>query len=410
MREKLKSYYPLILFVVFLVFIQGISLFRSYPLNPTCGRVINLFLNANVLINCDSAVFMRDAQNPLRLFDGQSVYQDRPAHAVLVWIVGNVLKVINFPNEIRSIIGNAGLATPYESIYYVSYLGINLLIILTAALLGVSFVLKNRVLNPFEKGYLLPVLVTLVITANELTKSFFWTPHSQMFNILLPIEALFLLSKRKSVASRGIFLLTCSLVSVQMFFYPLFGILFAILFFSAYSKFLIRVSLIAPFALVYIIYPKALNLVGGDYTNFVVERYRQYVWINDSIKTGTLTEDMVSNLERFTSTFPIFPTLIMVFSGIPIIFVMLKGRKYLNLAFELIPFLCFFLLYISALSIMGYYSRRLTLGPIIFLELVLLKLGLDVWSTNLVRVKQALLFCLSFVLLGSWIWTNGPLS
>ena len=40
---------------------------------------------------------------------------------------------------------------------------------------------------------------------------------------------------------------------------------------------------------------------------------------------------------------------------------------------DLMPYILFFAIYLGALSMMGYYSRRLTLGPYIFLELVFIK-------------------------------------
>jgi hypothetical protein len=119
---------PALLFLAVAV-IQGMSLLRNYFADPVCGRILNIGMDFNVLINCDSAVFMKDAQNPMRLFDGQSVYQDRPGHASVIWFVGNFLKRIGFPNQTREIVGTSGAVTQYDSVFYLSFLLLNFLVL-----------------------------------------------------------------------------------------------------------------------------------------------------------------------------------------------------------------------------------------------------------------------------------------
>ena len=396
---------------ILLLLVQSISLFRTYPSSPACGRVMNLFGSLNVLINCDSAVFMKDAQDPSRVFEGLSVYQDRPAHSTLAWVIGSFLKWLGFPNQTREVIGNSGQLTNYESIFYLSYLLINLSILLAAVLLAVNYVFGTMSLEKLRRTKLILLIVILTVTANELTKTFFWTPHSQMLNVLLPVLALTLLNIRtRIVRFRQIFLWS-ALISVLMFFYPLFGILFGILLFVPYGNHLKRLLTILSFSLVYVLYPSILEILGGRYHNPNVDDYRQYVWLLDSARDNQLVQNLRLNLGSFATTFSIIPTVVIFVMG-TVFFITHRKSSYQQgekSSFDLLPYLLFFSLYITALSLMGYYSRRLTLGPYIFLELLLIKLSIPVLGEKFDKSKGLFMMMLLVLLIGSWVGTNGPL-
>ena len=151
LKNLLKTSKIFTLVTMVIVAIQAASLFRSFPTNPACGRVLNVFASLNVLINCDSAVFMKDAQDTSRLIDGQSVYQDRPAHAFTVSALSNLMKALGFPNISRAITGNSGEITVYQSTYYLSYLILNLLIVLVAANLASICKSMHQLDNSFNR-------------------------------------------------------------------------------------------------------------------------------------------------------------------------------------------------------------------------------------------------------------------
>ena len=254
----------------FVFLVQGLSLFRSYPSSPVCGRVINILGSLNVLINCDSAVFMKDAQNPMRMFDGLSVYQDRPAHSILVWLSGSLLRLLGFPNQSREIVGTSGQTTSYDSIFYLSYIALNFIIVFVAVMLAIKFVFGDFTFGSLTRTKTLFIIVVLIVSANELTKTFFWTPHSQMFNILLPTMGLTLLKNRKNPISIKQFVPLNMITLVLMFFYPLFGLLFIILLFTQCGDFVKRLITVVFFVSIYLLYPTVLEFFGGDHRNFVV--------------------------------------------------------------------------------------------------------------------------------------------
>ena len=368
-------------------------------------------MNFNVLINCDSAVFMKDAQNPMRLFEGQSVYQDRPGHAIVIWVMGNILKLVGFPNQTREIIGTSGVVTQYESVFYISFLFLNFFILVTAVFLALQFVGKRPTKSNNALSFSIQIIAILLVAANELTKTFFWTPHSQMFNLLLPVLALVMIDRRKRIDNLKSFLSTSVLILGLMFFYPLFGILFSILIFAKYATLVKRCLILQIFIVAYLLYSKVVNTTGGSYSNFAIEHYRQYVWIFDSLVNGDLQEKFIANLKVFMFTFPLFPSLLIAMTIAILAYVAaISARSPKELKLSTLPYLLFLLVYVLALAMMGYYSRRLTLGIVIYIELLLLKHVASIMNERYRRIWYLAISLLIMILIGSWVWTNGPLA
>jgi hypothetical protein len=363
------------------------------------------------MINCDSAVFMKDAQSPSRLFDGESVYQDRPAHALLAWVISNFLKVIGFPNLSREIVGNSGETTLYQSAFYLSFLILNLLILLVAIKLAINYVYPGNHIRKTYSNVSSVLVVIFLVAGNELTKTFFWTPHSQMFNVLLPVLALVLISNREKISTFRIFLsLTVGLVFL-MFFYPLFGLLLTILIYGSYSKIWKRALIVSTVLSGYLLYPRVLEYLGGSYSNYAILKFRQYVWILDASKQDMLRERSIATINLFISTIPLIPTLLIVTSIILLFLVASKiDKRSANFRSEFLPYLLFFAVYIFSVLAMGYYSRRLTLGPFIFLELFLLRNMILISKDRFQKVRMFATNGLLLLLIGSWLGTNGPLS
>jgi hypothetical protein len=411
LKNLSKLWTPFSWVAAVVVLIQSASLFRSFPSNPACGRVLNVFANLNVLINCDSAVFMKDAQSPSRLFDGESVYQDRPAHALFVWVMSNILKVVGFPNSSREIVGNSGETTLYQSAFYLSYLVINLLILLVAVKLAINYVYPDNHTRKTYSNASSVLLIIFLVAGNELTKTFFWTPHSQMFNVLLPVLALVLISNREKIRTFKVFLsLTVGLVFL-MFFYPLFGLLLTILISGSYSKIWNRALIVSTVLSGYLLYPRVLEYLGGSYSNYAILKFRQYVWILDASKQDMLRERSIANINLFISTIPLIPTLLIVTSIILLFIVASKiDKRSVNFRSEFLPYLLFFAVYIFSVLAMGYYSRRLTLGPFIFLELFLLRNMILISKDRFQKVRMFATNGVLLLLIGSWLGTNGPLS
>jgi uncharacterized membrane protein YcfT len=165
------------------------------------------------------------------------------------------------------------------------------------------------------------------------------------------------------------------------------------------------------FSSVYVIYPYILELFGGKHRNFVVEHYREYVWLLDSIRVNELIANLTLNLKSFASTFPIIPTIVLTVFAVLLLIYTAKSQSYTKgkVWIDLVPYLLFAILYLTALALMGYYSRRLTLGLYIFLELLLIKLYIQILNGRFNKSNRALITLMLVLLVGSWVGTNGPL-
>lgn len=353
---------------------------------------------------------MKDADNPIRLLDGTSDYQDRPAHSFLISIFLKLSKSLNLPDKTFQVTGLSGSQYNYSATSYILFIGFNLCILMLAIYLAVKifeqikpdsiFISKN-----FTK-YIL--LVIAILSANELTKTFFWTPHSQMFNLLLPVAALYLVYKVKDLNLKKFFLANLWIL-VFIFFYPSFAILMAILIFAPVLNYFLRACICGAFLLPYVFYPLVINIFGGEYRNTAIVKFREFIWVWDATKEGALPQVMFQNGKAFLYTFPIIPTLlILIVFGI--VGFMNKDFNKINFKRMLIsPFSVFVVTYFSYLYFLGFYSRRLTLGLILFLSLTLLLYMMKKTPLKLERFTPHITTILGLFIFSSWLFTNGPL-
>jgi hypothetical protein len=398
-----------ITYIVIGAILQIISLFRNYPMDHPCGKVFSLNDNVSVLINCDSAVFMKDAQDPSRLFDGRSVYQDRPLPTMLVSLAAKAWHMFKLPDQYRNVIGNSGQITNYSLITYLFFLIMNLVIFLVSCWMIVK-ILKN-LFDRYQINtvYFPPVaiLAILVVSLNEITKTFFWTAHSQMFNLLLPVYLFYLLQHSGIKIDTKFYFFSCSILLLLMFSYAFFILSAIPLLLINWKSIKVRAFVLTLVLATYFSYPFLMEVLGGNFYSHGLERYRSFVWIFDTLKDDVGAPTITANFTEFLKTFPIIP-LIFLFLGS--IFILLMTKLTLSQVFNPIKReMYLFLLYFIFLASYGYYARRLTYPLIIFLFLMVLK----TYLINLNTIKKSklnLIFYLlvSFMLI-SWIYTNGPL-
>jgi hypothetical protein len=107
----------LLLGTLVVVGLQVFTLFRNFTDTPKCGKIVEPIPGLNVLVNCDSSIFMKDADNPMRLLDGSSDYQDRPAHSAIISLFLKLFKFLNLPDKTFSVTGLSGSQYSYSAIY-----------------------------------------------------------------------------------------------------------------------------------------------------------------------------------------------------------------------------------------------------------------------------------------------------
>ena len=390
--------------IMFALSLQLVSLFRNYPLNHPCGRVLQISNGVSVLINCDSAVYMKDAQLPSRLFNGESVYQDRPLPTLIVSLFAKLWHFFNLPDYHRDIVGNSGVVVTYSLVTYVLFL------ILSATILSISCWLGIRtftnITNKFQLKNQISTFIAFIfiglVSMNEITKTFFWTPGSQMFNILIPIYLFYLLQFAYSSVSTKFYMLHVCMFILLMFSYAFFILLIIPLILLGWKNYKIKIVVLATPIFVYASYPIVLRLTGGTYNNFALGYRRMYIWVIDAYFNHEFIHAIYQNFILFLRTFPAMP----IFFALIILIIFVNFKKNLNV----IKLEIFVLLsYTVLLAFYGYYSRILTFPIIILVILTILKMYISN-PKKISQVRSALaLGLITSITLYSWLFTNGPL-
>jgi len=385
--------------------VQIIALFRNYPSNHPCGRVLNINWAMNVLINCDSAVYMKDAQNPIRLINGDSVYQDRPLPTLLVAALSKFWHFLNLPDYYRDVQGNSGQMVTYSLITYVIFLALSAAIFSFTCYLGIKtfFQFRQTFNIPNEIFISTAFIFVTVIAMNEITKTFFWTPGSQMFNLLLPVYAFYLISGDNKTITNKFYLTQILIVSLLLFSYAFFVILLIPLILMKWNRLRYRLLLCFIPVLSYLTYPYLLNQLGGVYNNYAIGYRRMYVWVIDAYKQNVFFEKLSEYLGYFLKSISVIPTIILLIA-FTIFFLMEKNTK-LNFRGELV----LISVHIFMISFYGYYSRRLTFPITIFLLLVILKMFFALRSNARYKILELGMPVVVLYNLISWAFTLGPL-
>ena len=412
MLQKLRSKNSHILGIfVSVMVLQLYSLIRNYTEAPKCGRFVEPVTHLKVLINCDSAVFMKDADSPSRLFNGDSDYQDRPAYSLVNTFFLKISRILNLPEKIFPVKGISGETYGYSSSAYVIFIVLNL-IVLMLAIIVVSKIFSDlqSVQKSTTRGnHYFIYLAIGILAANELTKTFFWTPHSQMFNLLQPALAFYLLNNIKKITIPKRFLMLNCYLLIMAFFYPSAALLALILLFAPVKKLIWRIVTVAAVFTPYALYPFFIKFFGGEYRNNHVSKFREFIWVWDAFKDGSLIQAITQNANSFLQTFPIIPSL-MILLMFGLVGFMNKEFNKVNFKRALTsPFSAFIVTYVSYLYFLGFYSRRLTLGLIILLSLSLLLYVMKKTPVKLARFSPYFEIFFGIFIVSSWFFTNGPL-
>jgi hypothetical protein len=359
----------------------------------------------SVLINCDSAVYMKDAQNPIRLVNGESVYQDRPIPTILVAMLVKFWHFLNLPDYYREVQGNSGQIVTYSLVTYIIFLALSAAIFSMACYVGLKSLswFQQKLNIPNEIFINTAFIFVIVLAMNEITKTFFWTPGSQMFNLLLPVYAFYLITYNYKDITYKFYFSQILIVSILLFSYAFLIILLVPLLLAKWSNLRNRLLLCSIPIIAYLSYPFLLNQLGGTYNNFAVGDRRMYIWVIDAYKQNKFFEKISEFLGYFFESFPVLPTILILIA----LTAFMLMQKNFNLDFRSEIFLIS--VHILMISFYGYYSRRLTFPIIVLLFLVVIKLFFTLKSSHQKRILQFGLPVLVPIVTGSWIFTLGPL-
>ena len=406
---KVRSNTLIFLSLVFVVLsLQAFSLVRDYSAPPPCTRVVNVTESLNVLINCDSALFMKDADQPTRLVNGQSGYQDRPLNAITAHAISGFISALGITNQQLTVTGNSGSSYTYSTNIYIAYILINLLVLILAIslLFKVYIQYKPEIsLRNLNESNVIALNLLLLVGLNEITKTFFWTPHSQLFNLLFPALSIYLLSKVYKTRSIKDYAVKVISIVILTFFYPLFLILILILLLYKNVKlpFKIVASLFA--AISYFSYPSLVELLGGKFRNPQIDEFRQFYWPFDILAGRESPSLVFIQIRELILSVPVFPVLVLIAITL---YRRSIDRSGLRTKFDYSKmYLWFALSYFVFLLGIGLGTRRLTFGLIVFL-LLWKSFELIQQNSNRRGVVQAGLVIAGFQII-SWFFSNVPL-
>jgi hypothetical protein len=137
------------------------------PAGTPCVETHHVWGPLEMVVSCDSYEFVEGALHPERLSMTRSYRQTRP-----LWVaIASLLKFAEFPPYVQLLIPGW---LPY--------------VVLNFILLVISLMLFRQLLEPgaWTSSLAVVILGTLLVF-NDVVKGFFWSAHTQMWNVLVPL-------------------------------------------------------------------------------------------------------------------------------------------------------------------------------------------------------------------------------
>jgi hypothetical protein len=200
-RERLRNHINLVWFWFWLGLIVLLVGLLVGPRVPDDQQAANCVVNVHlpgpfgIALNCDSPEYLRLAHDPAGLLERENTRQSRPGMVLAAAAVSipflpfaDLPKLFGVGAHRSDIdpqrIGNA-LATNFPA--YAAYMTINV------AILCFSFFFflqtcRGAGISP-STNPTIAASIGILLIANDVTKAYFWSPHSQMFNVFIPIFA-----------------------------------------------------------------------------------------------------------------------------------------------------------------------------------------------------------------------------
>jgi hypothetical protein len=260
--------------------LAGTQLLLFAPMvdDPFCATPIRLGGSRAYPLNCDSPLFMRLAQHPSLILRPHELRQDRPVYvaiaAVLTRIFGPAAKAMGLDRAF----GQSDSA-------YIPLVLINL-VVLVGAVVVLAWLLARLGTPTVANAALCSLLII-----NDLTKAFFWTPHQQMFELLVPVAAIalarWILLARPSmlmVAGLGLVLGLASLIYGS----ALIAVLVVGLALLAWGRrgLALAALLCASFAIPTVGWIAYCDAFVGSYFNKEVSYFHEFIWLPEAAGQG----------------------------------------------------------------------------------------------------------------------------
>lgn len=369
----------------------------------------------HLTINIDSWDFLDLGRDPRLLFtEKHKRYQGRPLYSIL----GFLLSLPYRPSRLEWI---ASVFNPVA--YYVpeilGYACLNAMVLTVSILIFYRLVARKL---SFDWLLLLPLTI---LTANEVTKAFFWTPHQQVFNLFIPLFSLLFYwwMIRRMETFRWIhFFLTGGLLGFCGLAYPAFGsvLLGSMLLVLVKSRKKVAVLLLpVSFYIPILAWRTVVVLIKGSFYDAEVVEGRLFTWVADIfLDFDAFKVAFVKNIADFSLT------LVQVMSVPALVLLCLMVVRYQHQRIQSaianpmpqelrIAFLVYYASAVPFLFLIGIYRTRLTwclVPPLLVLIGRELKTLEGIWTSRRLVILKTMTTVFSLGYLIYWVLRKGPWS
>jgi hypothetical protein len=246
--------------------------------DPQCATPVHINRLMAYPVNCDSALFLEMAHDPGLLLTLDNQRQSRPGYIALSALATRILGRPAARLGLDRAYGQADTA-------YIPLILINLIVAVAAV------ALLARLLRSF--GAPAPIVIALcsLLVLNDLMKAFFWTPHQQMFVLLIPLAAIslgrWLLLERPRwalVAALGLGLGLASLIYANVVIAA--AVLAVIMLARGWLGVARALVLCATYAIAPAGWVWACHRISGSYYDQETARYHEFVWLPQALGQG----------------------------------------------------------------------------------------------------------------------------
>ncbi len=384
---------------------------------------INQFFGHSM--NCDSADWILNSNNPSRLYESESIRQSRPG---LIFLTYNISKLINlflkdenYPKITTNFQTGTKIIINEEfnpKVVYLSYLLVNICILFFSIYLFFKlFELTIFKKENYENWY---VWLSSFLILNNTVNQFLFSPSTKFFNIFCAIFTIFISIKiLRNELTKYLFVLIYSFLGLLMLFYASFFIsfvIFTILFFlrhdpKSLSNLLLMSLLCIIFLLPYSIWFWHIKSITSSFYISAFEDYSFISWIYkyyfENGLTLTIFHILMSYLE-FIKKFLIEHPLLLLFT--PLLFFINSSSKLDKKIYFSSIFFIF--IYISFFVVLGHIPSDIVSVIIIPIAIILAQYFKSYSLKNNLKEKNIRIYFYSSLLI-YYIWSAtkfGPYS
>jgi hypothetical protein len=198
--------------------------------------VVNLHLPGpfGIAFNCDSPEFLRLATTPSAILEKNNMRQSRPGMILAAYVISlPLLPLANIPSllnikasrpDIDSQRINNAMAQQFPA--YGAFIVLNLLILYATFFYFRCLCLEAEIDDTPATQFMI-ALGGVLLVANDVVKAYFWTPHSQMFNVFIPVLAVYIFVRvlNDGLFERSFVILAGLITGIGVTAYPTFVII-----------------------------------------------------------------------------------------------------------------------------------------------------------------------------------------